>query len=156
MIDRYTHVILNYLEGINKTSSETLQDLFDQYSFDLFHSNAGIRRDLYSRDPAEVRLTAFFGGVTPVELQSASSRELSSERSSQQQQGRRKRRSSATVLGGRRKTLVPSAETPALLEKARDSGLSMASVVSLSLVAVHLALWIHLRRQAKSSAVEVR
>lgn len=60
--------MLNYLEGINKTSTETLEDLFDQYSFGLFHSNAGIRRDLYGRDAAQVRLTEFFGGVTTVEV----------------------------------------------------------------------------------------
>lgn len=67
VIDRYTHVILNYLETINKTSDLTLQDLFDQYSFEAFHSNAGIRRDLFRRSPAEVRLTEFFGGVAEVE-----------------------------------------------------------------------------------------
>lgn len=68
VIDRYTHVILNYLEGINKTSPATLQDLFDEYSFEHFHSNAGIRRDLYPRDTSQVKLTEFFGGVSEVEV----------------------------------------------------------------------------------------
>ena len=68
VIDRYTHVILNYLEGINKTSPATLQDLFDEYSFEHFHSNAGIRRDLYPRDASQVKLTEFFGGVSEVEV----------------------------------------------------------------------------------------
>ena len=71
MIDRYTHVVLNYLEGINKTSPLTLQDLFDRYSYDEFHSNAGIRTDLFDRDPKDVRLTDFFGGVQEVELDRA-------------------------------------------------------------------------------------
>merc|ERR1712093_394099 len=69
VIDRYTHVILNYLETINKTSDNTLQDLFDQYSYEAFHSNAGIRKDLFKRSPAEVRLTDFFGGVAEVQLE---------------------------------------------------------------------------------------
>ncbi|CAD6574650.1 MAG: glycosylphosphatidylinositol anchor biosynthesis [Cyphobasidiales sp. Tagirdzhanova-0007] len=71
VIDRYTHVVLNYLEGINKTSPLTLQDLFDRYSYDEFHSNAGIRTDLFDRDPKDVRLTDFFGGVQEVELDRA-------------------------------------------------------------------------------------
>jgi glycosylphosphatidylinositol transamidase (GPIT) subunit GPI8 len=66
VIDRYTHVILSYLEGINKTSTSTLQDLFHQYSFDKFHSNAGLRNDLFPRDLAQVKLTEFFGGVQDV------------------------------------------------------------------------------------------
>jgi glycosylphosphatidylinositol transamidase (GPIT) subunit GPI8 len=71
VIDRYTHVILNYLEGINKTSTETLQDLFNQYNYDDFHSNAGIRDDLFARDVSQVRLTDFFGGVQQVDMQSS-------------------------------------------------------------------------------------
>ncbi|KAK9898650.1 hypothetical protein P389DRAFT_185161 [Cystobasidium minutum MCA 4210] len=67
VIDRYTHVILNFLEGINKTSPTTLQDLFNRYSFEDFRSNAGVRTDLYPRRPDEVKLTEFFGGVAEVD-----------------------------------------------------------------------------------------
>ncbi|SCV73278.1 BQ2448_7204 [Microbotryum intermedium] len=89
--DRYTHHVLNYLEGINKTSNATLQDLvrtfhtphtsshsrtdsvlrlpqFDTFSFDKFESNAGIRTDLYPRPVDQVLLTDFFGGVAQVEV----------------------------------------------------------------------------------------
>lgn len=77
VIDRYTHVILNFLEGINKTSTLTLQDLFDRYSFDDFHSNAGIRTDLFSRDTRHVRLTEFFGGIQQVDIDATHAREES-------------------------------------------------------------------------------
>ncbi|SDA02779.1 BZ3501_MvSof-1269-A2-R1_Chr11g02728 [Microbotryum saponariae] len=66
--DRYTHHVLNYLEGINKTSNATLQDLFDTFSFEKFESNAGIRTDLYPRPVDQVLLTDFFGGVAQVEI----------------------------------------------------------------------------------------
>ncbi|KDE03852.1 hypothetical protein MVLG_05674 [Microbotryum lychnidis-dioicae p1A1 Lamole] len=66
--DRYTHHVLNYLEGINKTSNATLQDLFDTFSFEKFDSNAGIRTDLYPRPVSQVLLTDFFGGVAQVEI----------------------------------------------------------------------------------------
>lgn len=67
VIDRYTHVVLNFLENINKTSSTTIQDLFNRYSFEDFRSNAGVRTDLYSRSPDAVKLTEFFGGVAEVD-----------------------------------------------------------------------------------------
>lgn len=67
VIDRYTHVVLNFLESINKTSSTTLQDLFNRYSFEDFRSNAGVRSDLYPRSPNNVKLTEFFGGVAEVD-----------------------------------------------------------------------------------------
>jgi hypothetical protein len=72
VIDRYTHVVLNFLEGINKTSHATLQDLFNRYSFEDFRSNAGVRTDLYPRRPDSVRLTEFFGGVAEVDTESIS------------------------------------------------------------------------------------
>lgn len=74
MIDRYTHVVLNFLEGINQTSHTTLQDLFSRYSFEDFRSNAGVRTDLYPRRPDSVRLTEFFGGVAEVDTEGVSIR----------------------------------------------------------------------------------
>lgn len=72
VIDRYTHVILNFLEGINKTSTTTIQDMFNRYSFEDFRSNAGVRTDLYPRRPDSVRLTEFFGGVAETSAESIS------------------------------------------------------------------------------------
>lgn len=63
--------MLNFLEGINKTSPATLQDLFNKYSYDDFRSNAGVRSDLYPRSPSQVRLTEFFGGVAQVQLENS-------------------------------------------------------------------------------------
>lgn len=66
--DRYTHHVLTFLEGVNKTSDVTLQNLFDTFSYEIMHSNAGVRSDLFGRDAAGVRVTEFFGGVSPVEV----------------------------------------------------------------------------------------
>ncbi|CCA67310.1 probable GPI8-GPI-anchor transamidase [Serendipita indica DSM 11827] len=70
VIDRYTHLVLSFLEGINKTSQATMQELrqFDAYDFNHMRSHAGIRTDLFARNPSEVLLTDFFGGVTQTEV----------------------------------------------------------------------------------------
>lgn len=69
VIDRYTHFVLNHLETINKTSTSTMQDLFNMYDYDRIHSLPGVRTDLYQRSPAEVRLTEFFGGVAEASVE---------------------------------------------------------------------------------------
>ncbi|GAA5909821.1 GPI-anchor transamidase [Sporobolomyces salmoneus] len=66
--DRYTHHVLTFLEGINKTSTATLQDLFDTFSYEVIHSTPGVRSDLFRRPLNETLLTDFFGGVSEVEL----------------------------------------------------------------------------------------
>lgn len=66
--DRYTLEILNYMERINKTSTTTMQDLFDSYDPSAIHSTPGVRTDLYHRQLDSVRITDFFGGVAQVEL----------------------------------------------------------------------------------------
>lgn len=67
VIDRFTYYNLEFLESnIYKNSTTTLQDLFDFYSFENIHSNAGIRTDLYQRDPKDVLITEFFGNVQNV------------------------------------------------------------------------------------------
>lgn len=68
--DRYTLEILNYMERINKTSTATMQDLFDHYDPVAIHSTPGVRTDLFHRPLESVRITDFFGGATQVELTS--------------------------------------------------------------------------------------
>lgn len=68
MTDRFTHHILTFLETINKASTVTLQNLFDTYSFEVMHSTAGVRSDLFRRSLNETLLTDFFAGVSNVEL----------------------------------------------------------------------------------------
>ncbi|CUM63995.1 uncharacterized protein PRCAT00001583001 [Priceomyces carsonii] len=63
VIDRFTYYTLDYLEKLNKSSGETLDKLFDVYTYENVHSNPGIRTDLYQRDIALVRLTDFFGNI---------------------------------------------------------------------------------------------
>ncbi|KWU46086.1 hypothetical protein RHOSPDRAFT_7127, partial [Rhodotorula sp. JG-1b] len=64
--DRYTHHLLTFLETINKTSTVTMQNLFDTFSFEVIHSTAGVRSDLFQRPLNETLLTDFFGGVSEV------------------------------------------------------------------------------------------
>ncbi|CAR27948.1 hypothetical protein ZYGR_0N04350 [Zygosaccharomyces rouxii] len=66
VIDRFTYYSLEFLEGIEKDSNVTLQDLFDSYTFEKVHSHAGIRRDLFQRDPKDVLITDFFANVQNV------------------------------------------------------------------------------------------
>ncbi|OAV93935.1 hypothetical protein, variant [Puccinia triticina 1-1 BBBD Race 1] len=68
VVDRFSHFVLSHLEGMNKTSSSTLQDFVNAYSYDIFHSNPGARSDLLGRSMSEVLMTDFFGGVSSVEL----------------------------------------------------------------------------------------
>lgn len=63
VIDRFTYFTLEFLENITTTSTSTLQDLFDYYTFDKIHSNVGVSTDLFDRDPKDVLITDFFGNV---------------------------------------------------------------------------------------------
>ena len=66
VIDRFTFYTLEFLEKLDRDSHTTMDKLFDEYTFANIHSHAGIRTDLYARDPATVRLTDFFGNVQEV------------------------------------------------------------------------------------------
>lgn len=72
VIDRYTHYMLQYLEGINKTSRATMADLFSTYDFDKIGSHPGVRSDLFRRPLEETLLTDFFGGVAEVDVEDPS------------------------------------------------------------------------------------
>ncbi|KAF8196655.1 peptidase C13 family-domain-containing protein [Mycena galopus ATCC 62051] len=68
VIDRFTHYILEYMEKINKTSHDSMADLFASYDPAKIHSDPGVRSDLFPRPLDEVRITDFFGGVAQVEV----------------------------------------------------------------------------------------
>lgn len=73
VIDRYTYYNLEFLENeVRDTSSKrTLGDLFDSYTYEKIHSNAGVRYDLFpgGEEAARKRLvTDFFGNVQNVEI----------------------------------------------------------------------------------------
>lgn len=70
VIDRFTYYTLDFLEKIEKNLRATLDTLFAEYTFENIHLNPGIRTDLYARDPADVRLTDFFGNVQEVVVDS--------------------------------------------------------------------------------------
>lgn len=73
VIDRYTYYNLEFLETHVKdlSSKNTLGDLFDSYTYEKIHSNAGVRYDLFpgGEESARSRLvTDFFGNVQNVEV----------------------------------------------------------------------------------------
>ncbi|EOO01088.1 putative gpi-anchor transamidase precursor protein [Phaeoacremonium minimum UCRPA7] len=73
VIDRYTYYNLEFLESQvqDLSSKKTVGDLFDSYTYEKIHSNAGVRYDLFrgGADAARSRLvTDFFGNVQNVEV----------------------------------------------------------------------------------------
>jgi glycosylphosphatidylinositol transamidase (GPIT) subunit GPI8 len=76
VIDRWTYANLEFLESrLNSTSSAVrLGELFDYYTFDRVHSDAGVRHDLFPGGREAVRdrrVLDFFGNVQGVEVDSA-------------------------------------------------------------------------------------
>lgn len=73
VIDRYTYYNLEFLETHVRdlSSKNTLGDLFDSYTYEKIHSNAGVRYDRFpgGEEAARSRLvTDFFGNVQNVEV----------------------------------------------------------------------------------------
>jgi phosphatidylinositol glycan class K len=76
VIDRWTYTNLEFLESrLNSTSSDVrLGELFDYYTFERVHSEAGVRHDLFpgGREAArDRRVLDFFGNVQGVEVDNA-------------------------------------------------------------------------------------
>ncbi|KAF8551644.1 hypothetical protein OG21DRAFT_1598383 [Imleria badia] len=68
VIDSYTHFVLEFMEGINKTSQVSMQDLFSSYDPAVIRSHPGVRSDLFRRPLDKARITDFFGGVAQAEV----------------------------------------------------------------------------------------
>ncbi|KAI0704676.1 peptidase C13 family-domain-containing protein [Earliella scabrosa] len=68
VIDSYTHFILEFLEGVNKTSQTTMEDLFNIYDPVKIRSHPGVRSDLFRRSVRDALVTDFFGGVSQAEV----------------------------------------------------------------------------------------
>ncbi|KAI9463031.1 peptidase C13 family-domain-containing protein [Russula earlei] len=68
VIDSYTHFVLEYLEGVNKTSTTSMKDLFDKYDPEIIRSHPGVRSDLFHRPLERTLITDFFGGVAHAEV----------------------------------------------------------------------------------------
>ncbi|KIK91139.1 hypothetical protein PAXRUDRAFT_150182 [Paxillus rubicundulus Ve08.2h10] len=68
VIDSYTHFVLEFMEGINKTSQVSMQDLFSSYDPIAIRSHAGVRSDLFQRPLDKALITDFFGGVAQAEV----------------------------------------------------------------------------------------
>ncbi|PWZ02009.1 hypothetical protein BCV70DRAFT_210237 [Testicularia cyperi] len=74
MIDRFTNFVLEWMEDKSKTSTATIQDLFNAYDPREIQSDPGIRTDLFHRPLHQVKITDFFGGVSQVHLTPRDSR----------------------------------------------------------------------------------
>ncbi|KAI6116310.1 peptidase C13 family-domain-containing protein [Pisolithus croceorrhizus] len=68
VIDSYTHWVLEYMEGINKTSQVSMQNLFSSYDPVKIRSHPGVRSDLFQRPLENALITDFFGGVSQAEI----------------------------------------------------------------------------------------
>ncbi|EPS94058.1 hypothetical protein FOMPIDRAFT_1170048 [Fomitopsis schrenkii] len=68
VIDKFTHYVLQFMEGINKTSQASMQDLFDTFDPKKLDSHPGVRSDLFRRPLDKTLVTDFFGGVAQVEI----------------------------------------------------------------------------------------
>ncbi|KAI6019989.1 peptidase C13 family-domain-containing protein [Pisolithus orientalis] len=68
VIDSYTHFVLEFMEGINKTSQVSMQDLFSSYDPVKIRSHPGVRSDLFQRPLEGALVTDFFGGVSQAEI----------------------------------------------------------------------------------------
>ncbi|KAG7662334.1 GPI8 [[Candida] subhashii] len=66
VIDRFTYYTLDFLENISKDSKETMDKLFEVYTYENVHSHPGIRTELFKRNISEVLLTDFFGNIQKV------------------------------------------------------------------------------------------
>lgn len=78
VIDRWTYYNLEFLETrLNSTSADVrLGELFDYYTFDRVHSDAGVRYDLFpggEQAARNLRVLDFFGSVQGVETEAATS-----------------------------------------------------------------------------------
>lgn len=76
VIDRYTYYNLEFLESEVRdlSSKKTIGELFDSYTYEKIHSDAGVRYDLFpgGADVARSRLlTDFFGNIQNVEVDGA-------------------------------------------------------------------------------------
>ncbi|KAK4916076.1 glycosylphosphatidylinositol anchor biosynthesis [Elasticomyces elasticus] len=76
VIDRWTYYNLDFLETrLNSTASDVrLGELFDFYTFDRVHSDAGVRYDLFPGGEHEARnrrVLDFFGNVQGVDVETA-------------------------------------------------------------------------------------
>ncbi|EKM57959.1 uncharacterized protein PHACADRAFT_90842 [Phanerochaete carnosa HHB-10118-sp] len=68
VIDSYTHHVLEFMEGIGKTSHKSIQDLVRAIGFEKIHSHPGVRSDLFRRPLRQTLVTDFFGGVAQAEI----------------------------------------------------------------------------------------
>ncbi|KAF6825445.1 peptidase C13 family protein [Colletotrichum musicola] len=132
VIDRYTYYNLEFLESQvqDLSSKKTVGELFDSYTYEKIHSNAGVRYDLF-RGGAEAarsrRITDFFGNVQNVEVDGAESMVLDEELLELSQKiAALKRRADEADAAARNATLAEAARGGAPKAKAQAKRVQMA------------------------------
>lgn len=68
LIDRYTRAVLEFMEQVTRTSSDTLQDLVSSVNSKNTYSTQFVRSDLFGRPLEDVRVTDFLGSVAQIQL----------------------------------------------------------------------------------------
>ncbi|KAG6908428.1 hypothetical protein DXG01_004653 [Tephrocybe rancida] len=146
VIDAYTHYVLEYMEGINKTSHQTMADLvrasslvavfqvltipgpqFGSYDVGKINSHPGVRSDLFKRPLDQALITDFFGGVAQVEVTPLSQPHSQAEPHSSATKHKEPRTPQVPVLGSMR-TVPPNVKTEAdIWQKMRAWG-SLAGI----------------------------
>ncbi|OXA63799.1 putative GPI-anchor transamidase [Folsomia candida] len=66
IIDRYTYYALEFLEKVQPDSDKTMGQFLGVCPKWACISTVGVRKDLFGRDPAQVRITDFFGSVRKI------------------------------------------------------------------------------------------
>ncbi|XP_043225858.1 putative GPI-anchor transamidase [Amphibalanus amphitrite] len=67
VIDKYTYHALDFMEKLRKDSKKSMADFLRVCPRHQCVSTVGVRSDLFPRNPADVRVTEFFGSVRHVE-----------------------------------------------------------------------------------------
>ncbi|XP_037079870.1 putative GPI-anchor transamidase [Pollicipes pollicipes] len=67
VIDKYTYHALDFMEKLRKDSKKSMADFLRVCPRHQCVSTVGVRSDLFPRNPADVRVTEFFGSVRNVE-----------------------------------------------------------------------------------------
>jgi len=66
IIDRYTYYALEFLEKVKPNSDKTMGQFLEVCPQWACISTVGVRKDLFTRDPALVKITDFFGSVRKI------------------------------------------------------------------------------------------
>lgn len=164
VIDRWTYYNLEFLETrLNSTSADVrLGELFDFYTFDRVHSDAGVRYDLFpggEQAARDRRVLDFFGSVQGVEIDSPNGGSLGDWKSDlealrkiyqRQQEEMAEANQTAPEKGSEGTIRAVKDDGPAALDMAQVEGDWTKKAVGLSSLLIVGAAWLASSVLAKS------